>query len=163
VGGLLILLVVGWGSASELQQQPTSYPLCTAASLAGFPWTHPAYGKEIPGIALRNMSLATCRVAGYPELRAFAATGERIDVRFVRVPFIDKQLFAYSVTPGNAVFFALYGRPPRNEFDRTCVGIGQIDVTLPGDDRSIDVTMSTGTCGGQLSYSQIFPVSELMH
>jgi hypothetical protein len=117
----------------------------------------------IPGIALRNMSLATCRVAGFPTLHAYAPSGQPLAIRFERRPFIDTVLYAYSVTPGAAVFFALYGDPPRGEFDRDCVGIDQIDVTLPGADHAIGVTMSTGTCGRHMSYSQIFPVSELSH
>jgi len=149
------------GGSSELQQPPTSYPLCTAASLAGFPWTHPAFGKHIPGIALRNMSLETCRVAGYPELRAYTLSGQPAKIRFERAPFIDTRVYAYSVTPGSALFFALYGHPPRGEFDRNCVGIVQLDVFLPQDQHPIDVTISSGTCGGRMSYSQIFPVSEL--
>ncbi len=148
-------------AASQLQQPPTSYPLCTANSLAGFPWTHPAFGHAVPGIALRNMSLETCRVAGYPELRAYVASGARAPIEFVRAPFLDTRIYAYTVVPGAAVFFALYGHPPRGEFDRSCVGITQVDVTLPDDTRAIDVTMSTGTCGGRMSYSQLFPASEL--
>ena len=148
-------------AAAQLEQPPTSYPLCTAAELAGFPWTHPAFGKSIPGIALRNMSLSTCRVAGYPELRAYASTGRVAPIRFERKPFIDKRIYAYSVTPGAAVFFALYGHPPSGEFDRNCIGITQLDVRLPADRTAIDVTVSTGTCGGRMSYSQMFPVSEL--
>jgi hypothetical protein len=160
---IALMLFLTWkpGSGAELQQPPTSYPLCTAQTLAGFPWTHPAFGKSIPGIALRNMSLATCRVAGFPSLRAYVASGRPAPVRFERQPFIDTRLYAYSVTPGSAVFFTLYGHPPSGEFDRNCVGISQVDVLLPGEDRPIDVTMSTGTCGGRMSYSQIFPVSEL--
>jgi hypothetical protein len=144
-----------------LQQPPTGYPLCTAATLAGFPWTHPAFGKSIPGIALRNMSLRTCRVAGYPKLRAYTPSGRPAAVRFERQPFIDTRIYAYSVTPGSAVFFALYGHPPSGDFDRSCVGIAQVDVVLPGDLRAIDVTISTGTCGGRMFYSQMFPASEL--
>ncbi len=149
------------GSASELAQPPTSYPLCTAASLAGFPWTHPAFGKQLPGIALRNMTLSTCRVVGFPELRAYDMAGKRVPIRFERRPFIDTKEYAYRVTPGAAVFFALYGHPPHGEFDRDCVGITQIDVVLAADTHAIDVTMSSGTCGGRMSYSQIFPVAEL--
>ncbi len=129
--------------------------------LAGFPWTHAAFGKAIPGIALRNMSLSICRVAGYPELRAYTSTGRPAPVRFVRRPFIDTRVYAYTVTPGSAVFFAFYGQAPSGEFDRSCVGIAQVDVILPGERDAIDVTMSTGTCGGRMSYSQLFPVSEL--
>jgi hypothetical protein len=149
------------GAASQLQGPPTSYPLCTAGVLAGFPWTHPAFGKSIPGVALRNMSLATCRVAGYPQLRAYVASGRPAPIRFERQPFIDKRLYAYSVTPGAAVFFAFYGHPPSGEFDRSCVGITQLDVIVPGGREAIDVTLSSGTCGGRMSYSQMFPVSEL--
>jgi hypothetical protein len=36
-------------------------------------------------------------------------------------------------------------------------------VFLPNDPRAIDVTLSTGTCGGRMSYSQMFPVAELAH
>jgi hypothetical protein len=158
---LTLLGAAAASGASQLQQPPTSYPLCTAAALAGFPWTHPAFGKSIPGIALRNMSLSTCRVAGYPELRAYLATGRVAPIRFERQPFIDKRIYAYSVTPGAAVFFTFYGRAPSGEFDRSCVGITQLDVVLPGDPHAIDVTISTGTCGGRMSYSQMFPVSEL--
>jgi hypothetical protein len=147
--------------AAQLQQAPTSYPLCTADQLAGFPWTHPAFGKQIPGIALRNMSLAICRVAGYPTLRAYELSGKPAPIRFEPTPFIDKRIYAYSVIPGTAVFFAFYGHPPKNEFDRSCVGITQLDVLLPNGRRSIDVTLSTGTCGGRMSYSQMFPVAEL--
>ncbi len=160
---MLGLLTVGRANGSELQQPPADYPLCTAASLAGFPWTHPAFGKQLPGVALRNMTLATCRIAGYPTLRAYGSAGKALALRFERRPFIDDTVYAYSVTPGSAVFFALYGQPPKGEFDRSCVAIAQLDVTLPGDDRSIDVTLSTGTCGGRMSYSQIFPVAELTH
>ncbi len=156
-----LLAAAAPGSAAQLQQPPTSYPLCTAAALAGFPWTHAAFGKSIPGIALRNMSLAICRVAGYPELRAYVPSGRPAPIRFERTPFIDKRIYAYSVLPGSAVFFALYGHPPKGEFDRSCVGIMQLDVFMPGDRHAIDVTVSTGTCGGRMSYSQIFPVSEL--
>jgi hypothetical protein len=160
-GAALVLAVAAPAGAAQLQQPPTSYPLCTAAELAGFPWTHPAFGKDIPGIALRNMSLAACRVAGYPELRAYVSSGQVAAIRFERAPFIDKQIYAYSVLPGAAVFFAFYGHPPSGEFDRSCVGITQLDVFVPGDRRAIDVTLSTGTCGGRMSYSQMFPVSEL--
>jgi hypothetical protein len=161
---VLWLCVAGLPAAgAQLQQAPTSYPLCTADQLAGFPWTHPAYGKQIPGIALRNMSLSICRIAGYPALRAYAATGRPAPIRFARAPFIDKRVYAYSVIPGAAMFFALYGRAPHGEFDRSCVGITQVDVFLPDERRPIDVTLSTGTCGGTMSYSQIFPVSELAH
>jgi hypothetical protein len=166
-GARLIALVCGLlaapapGGAAQLEQPPTHYPLCTAAVLAGFPWTHPAFGKSIPGIALRNMSLATCRVAGYPELRAYLSSGRTAPVRFERRPFIDKRIYAYSVTPGSAVFFALYGHPPKGEFDRSCMGITQFDVFVTGDRAAIDVTDSAGTCGGRMSYSQMFPVSEL--
>jgi hypothetical protein len=149
------------GDAGQLEQPPTSYPLCTADAVAGFPWTHPAFGKSIPGIAVRNMSLSTCRVAGYPTVRAYTSTGAVAPVRFERQPFIDKRIYAYSVNPGAAVFFAMYGHPPKGEFDRSCVGINQIDVFLPGERQAIDVTISTGTCGGRMSYSQMFPVSEL--
>jgi hypothetical protein len=159
----LLLTLSAGGSAAELQQPPTSYPLCTAASLAGFPWTHRAFGKSIPGIGLRNITLETCRVAGYPQVRAYTTSGQLADIRFERQPFIDTKIYAYSVTPGAAVFFALYGHPPRGEFDRSCLGIGQVDVTLPQATRPIDITMSTGTCGGRMSYSQIFPVGELAH
>jgi len=149
------------GAATQLQGPPTSYPLCTAAALAGFPWTHPAFGKSIPGIALRNMSLSTCRVAGYPSLRAYVASGRVAPIRLERRPFIDKRMYAYSVIPGAAVFFAFYGHAPSGEFDRSCVGITQVDVFVPGDREAIDVTISTGTCGGSMSYSQMFPVAEL--
>jgi len=149
--------------AAQLQQPPTSYPLCTADQLAGFPWTHPAFGKQIPGVALRNMSLAICRIAGYPTLHAYQSSGEAAPIRFERKPFIDKRIYAYSVVPGAAVFFAFYGHPPKGEFDRNCVGITQLDVLLPDGGRSIDVTLSTGTCGGRMSYSQMFPVEELSH
>ncbi len=157
----LILLSAGRLAAGQLQQPPTSYPLCTSASLAGFPWTHPAFGKQIPGIALRNMTLSTCHVAGYPRLRAYTASGRLAPIRFERRPFIDTRIYAYSVTPGSAVFFAFYGNPPSGEFDRSCVGITQVDLTLPDDRGPIDVTISTGTCGGTINYSQIFPVAEL--
>jgi hypothetical protein len=160
------MLIFGAGvpsGATQLQGEPADYPPCTAASLAGFPWTHPAFGKQIPGIALRNMSLAICRIAGFPELRAYASTGRPAKIVFERKPFIDTRVYAYSVTPGAAVFFAFYGTAPRGEFDRSCIGITQLDVTLPGDHQAIDVTLSTGTCGGRMSYSQIFPVSELSH
>jgi len=148
-------------AAAQLQQPPTSYPLCTADSLAGFPWTHHAFGHAIPGIALRNMTLSTCRVAGYPEVRAYEASGRPAAVDFVRTPFLDRYIYAYTVVPGAAVFFAFYGQAPKGEFDRNCVGITQVDVTLPDDTRAIDITMSTGTCGGRMSVSQMFPVSEL--
>lgn len=161
--GYVLLAGPAPGAAAELQQPPTSYPLCTAASLAGFPWTHPAFGKSIPGIALRNMSLQTCRVAGYPELRAYGEGGGPAAIRFERRPFIDTQLYAYAVTPGAAVFFTLYGRRPRGDFDRSCVGITQVDVMLPNDRHAIGVTVSTGTCGGSMQYSQMFPVGELEH
>ena len=75
--------------------------------------------------------------------------------------FADDRIYAYTVTPGAALFFALYGNPPRGEFDRTCIGIGQVDIVLPGDSRAIDVTLASGTCGGKLTVSQIFPVGEL--
>jgi hypothetical protein len=107
------------------------------------------------------MSLSTCRVAGYPALRAHTMTGALAPVRFERQPFIDKRIYAYSVTPGSAVFFTFYGHPPKGEFDRSCVGINQLDVFVPGDPHAIDVTISTGTCGGRMSYSQMFPASEL--
>ncbi len=148
-------------TAGQLQQPPASYPLCTSDDLAAFPWTHPAYGKQIPGIALRNMSLSICRVAGFPQLRAYESTGRLARIRFVRKPFIDTRIYAYSVTPGSAVFFALYGNAPHGEYDRNCVGITQLDIVLPDDLRAIDVTISTGTCGGTINYSQMFPVSEL--
>jgi hypothetical protein len=148
-------------AAAQLQGAPASYPLCTADQLAGFPWTHPAFGKQLPGIALRNMSLEICRVAGYPTLRAYESSGEPAPIRFERTPFIDQRIYAYSVVPGAAVFFALYGHPPRGEFDRSCLGITQLDVLLPNDPHAIDVTLSSGTCGGRLSYSQLFPVAEL--
>ena len=160
-GILLALIVCRTGAASELQQLPTSYPLCTAASLAGFPWLHRAFGRSLPGIALRNMSLSTCRVAGYPALRAFQTSGQPAHLEFMRTPFIDQRIYAYSVTPGAAVFFTLYGHPPHGEFDRSCVGIGQLDIVLPGDVHAIDVVVSTGTCGGRMSFSQFFPVGEL--
>ncbi len=150
-------------AAAELQQPPTSYPLCTATELAGFPWMHVAYGKAIPGIALRNMSLSICRAVGFPELRAYTESGKQAAIRFERRPFLDTKLFAYTVTPGSAVFFAFYGEPPSGEFDRNCVGITQLDIVLTGDRRAIDVTISSGTCGGRMFYSQIFPVSELEH
>jgi len=164
-GGLALALcaVPGTAVGAQLQQPPPSYPLCTAEQLAGFPWTHPAYGKQLPGIALRNMSLEICRVAGYPTLRAYESSGERAPIRFERTPFIDKRIYAYSVLPGAAVFFALYGHPPKGEFDRSCTGLMQLDVFLPNDPRAIDVTLSTGTCGGRMSYSQMFPVAELAH
>ncbi len=107
------------------------------------------------------MTLATCRIAGYPRLRAYGDSGRQLPLVFVRAPFIDTHVYAYSVRPGAAVFFAMYGKAPRNEFDRSCVGIAQVDVRVPHDDTPIEVTMSTGTCGGRISYSQIFPVSEL--
>jgi hypothetical protein len=131
--------------------------------LAGFPWTHPAFGKSIPGIALRNMTLSTCRVAGFPEIRAYEPSGRLANIAVKRSFFLDSKLYAYAVTPGAAVFFALYGNPPRGEFDRDCVGIGQIDVRLPGSDRPIDVTLATGTCGRRLTVSQFFPAAELSH
>jgi hypothetical protein len=115
----------------------------------------------IPGIALRNMSLSSCRAVGFPQLRAYIASGRPAAIRFERAPFLDKRIYAYTVTPGSAVFFALYGHPPKGEFDRDCVGITQVDIVLTGDRLPIDVTLSTGTCGGRMSYSQIFPVSEL--
>lgn len=157
------MLAAAGAQASQLEQAPSYYPLCTADQVAGFPWTHVAYGKSIPGIALRNMSLSICRVAGYPDLRAYLSTGARAPVRFEREPFIDKRIYAYSVIPGAAVFFALYGHRPSGEFDRSCVGITQLDIFLPNDRRPIDVTLSTGTCGGRMSYSQMFPVTELSH
>jgi hypothetical protein len=159
--GIVRLAVGAPSGAGQLEQPPTFYPPCTAGALAGFPWTHPAFGKSIPGIALRNMSLSTCRVAGYAELRAYTSTGAPAPVRFERRPFIDKRIYAYSVRPGSAVFFAFYGQAPKGEFDRSCVGITQVDVLLPGDRHPIDVTLSTGTCGGRMSYSQMFPASEL--
>jgi hypothetical protein len=151
------------GAAAQLQQVPADYPPCTAAVLAGFPWTHPAFGKQLPGIALRNMSLAICRVAGFPALRAYTSSGKLAPIVFVRKPFIDTQTYAYSVTPGSAVFFAFYGNAPSGEFDRSCVGITQVNVVIEGQHDPIDVTMSSGTCGGRMYYSQIFPVSELSH
>jgi hypothetical protein len=160
---VLLLCGVGRLEASQLQQAPGYYPLCTSDQLAGFPWTHAAYGKSIPGIALRNMSLSICRVVGYPELRAYLSTGQLAPIQFERAPFIDKHIYAYSVIPGAAVFFAFYGHPPSGEFDRSCMGITQLDIVLPNDRRPVDVTLSTGTCGGRMSYSQMFPVSELAH
>ncbi len=161
VGAALVALPLG-ADAGQLQQAPTAYPLCTAESLAGLPWTHPAFGKQLPGIALRNLSLSICRVAGFPTLRAYTSSGRIAPITFVRKPFIDTHTFAYSVTPGSAVFFALYGQAPKGEFDRSCVGVTQVDVTLPADNRPIDVIISSGTCGGRMYYSQMFPVSELM-
>lgn len=158
---VLAALCAAPGRAGQLQQPPTSYPLCTSSDLAAFPWTHPAYGKQIPGIALRNMSLSICRVAGFPKVRAYVSTGQLAPIRFVRKPFIDTRIYAYSVTPGSAVFFALYGNAPHGEYDRSCVGINQLDIVLPQDNRAIDVAISTGTCGGTINYSQMFPVSEL--
>ena len=82
-------------------------------------------------------------------------------IRFERAPFIDKTIYAYTIIPGAAAFFALYGHAPSGEFDRSCMGITQLDIFLPNDRLPIDVTLSTGTCGGRMSYSQMFPVSEL--
>jgi hypothetical protein len=158
---VLVALSVASARPAELQLPPADYPLCKANSLAGFPWIHPAFGKKIPGIALRNMTLETCRVAGFPRLRAYGDAGQILPIDFVRVPFIDTRIYAYSVRPGAAVFFTMYGKAPRNEFDRTCTSIAQVDVRVPQDDTPIDVTISTGTCGGRISYSQMFPVSEL--
>jgi hypothetical protein len=107
------------------------------------------------------MSLATCRVAGYPGLTAYESSGRQANIRFERQPFIDKRIYAYSVNPGSAVFFTFYGHPPSGEFDRSCVGVNQVDILLPQDQHRIDVTISTGTCGGRMSYSQMFPVGEL--
>jgi hypothetical protein len=107
------------------------------------------------------MSLTTCRVAGYVRLRAYTSSGAAAAIDFVRTPFLDTRTYAYTVTPGAAVFFTLYGQPPRGEFDRSCVGIAQIDIRLPEDTEPIDVTLSTGTCGGRMSYSQMFPAAEL--
>ncbi len=146
--------------AFELAQPPTYYPPCTAASLAGFPWIHRAFGHAIPGIALRNISLHSCRVAGFPAVRAYQADGTRANLQVQHQMFIDTKIFAYTVTPGSAVFFALYGQAPHGEFDRSCVGISQFDV-LVGDRRPIDVVVASGTCGGRLTLSQMFPVAEL--
>ncbi len=147
--------------AAELEQSPSHYPPCTGETLAGFPWTHQAFGKSIPGIALRNVTLAPCRVAGFPQIRAYETTGQLALLHIEQKMFIDTTIYAYTVTPGSAVFFALYGQAPRGQFDRSCVGIGQIDVLLPGDRQPIDVTVASGTCGGRLTESQIFPVAEL--
>ncbi len=109
------------------------------------------------------MTLSACRVAGFPTVRAYEATGRLAPVRIERHMFADTKIYAYTVTPGSAVFFALYGNAPKGEYDRSCVGISQIDVVLPRDSRAIDVTIATGTCGGRMTISQMFPVSELSH
>jgi hypothetical protein len=159
--GVLVIVCARSSGAAQLQQPPADYPPCAPAALAGFPWTHTAFGRDVPGIALRNMSLTICRVAGFPTLRAYTLSGHLAPIVFERKPFIDTRIYAYSITPGSAVFFAFYGNAPRGEFDRSCVGITQVDVVLPGQHDAIDVTMSSGTCGGRMFYSQVFPISEL--
>jgi hypothetical protein len=109
------------------------------------------------------MTLAPCRVAGFPLVRAYEPTGRPAKIQIERRMFADDRIYAYTVMPGSAVFFALYGNPPHGEYDRSCVGIGQVDIVLPGDTRAIDVTLASGTCGGKLTVSQIFPVAELAH
>lgn len=163
---LLGVLIGGSGAAtvagaSELQQPPTSYPLCTGIQLAGFPWTHKAFGRAIPGIGLRNMSLSICRVAGFPRVRVYESTGRLARIRIERHMFADTKIYAYTVTPGSAVFFAFYGNPPRGEFDRSCIGISQIDILLPDDAHPIDVTLASGTCGDHMTVSQMFAAGEL--
>lgn len=163
LGLILIAAATPRVRSSELAQAPVSYPLCAANALAGFPWTHPAFGKRLPGIALRNMTLSTCRIIGFPRIEAFSDDGRHLSLQIDRRMFADTKPFAYSVTPGSAVFFALYGNPPRGEFDQTCVGIARYDVRILHDPNPIKITIATGTCGGRLTVSQIFPVGELTH
>ncbi|MFN2461034.1 MAG: DUF4232 domain-containing protein [Candidatus Velthaea sp.] len=138
------------------------YPRCTAAQLAAFPFSHRTYGHVLPGIGLRNISLATCSVAGFPSVAAYDARGRRARLSVDRAPFLDTQPVTYAVAPSRAVFFALYGRPPKHRGDFSdCRQFQQIAVGVPDAGTPIRLPFSLATCGGRIAVSQIFPVNEL--
>jgi hypothetical protein len=136
-------------------------PACTGLELAPEPWTHREYGRDIPGVALRNTSLRTCRVAGFPAVRFYLTTGKLARVKVVQKYLLDNRTYTYVIVPGNSAFFAMYGQPPNGEFDRSCQGFSQADIKLPANARWIQLDLNSGTCGGIMTVSQIFPIDDL--
>jgi hypothetical protein len=82
-------------------------PACTGLELAPEPWTHREYGHDIPGVALRNTSLRTCRVAGFPAVRFYLTTGKLARVKVVQKYLLDNRTYTYVIVPGNSAFFAI--------------------------------------------------------
>lgn len=154
---------LGAGARSEIAVAPRLYPPCLARDVAGLPWTHRAYGRDIPGVAIRNLSLATCSIWGFPKIRVYDIDDSTIATTLAKKTLFDKNPnIVYAIEPAQAAFFAFYGHAGNGPFDRSCALYNRIAVFLASDpNHGIDVTMNAGTCGKRFTVSQIFTVAEL--
>jgi hypothetical protein len=160
--GALVVSMLGPARAAEIPVDANRYLRCRADQLGALPWTHRAYGHDIPGIALRNMSLSICRIWGIPSVTVYDSDGKPVKVTFTRKVLFDKQPdIVYAIAPSQAVFFAFYGQAGNGPFDRSCALYNQLGITPASADAPIPLTMNAGTCGHHFTISQVFPVAEL--
>jgi hypothetical protein len=109
-----------------------------------------AAGSLLEPFTLRNVSSATCSVAGWPAVRLIGAAGRVVPTRSFRYVYSerDKVPFqAVTVRPGSEASFNYFASDWNHLADHACPNARNVDIRLPGARSWISLNLSIPACG----------------